>query len=298
MEKKSFNNNFHYLQWEISNPKGKVVIAHGMAEHPYRYDYLAANLNKAGYDVYALFHLGHGNPYHDQLGHFEKKGFEQCVDNLHALIAHLKKEQPEVKVYLLGHSMGSFMGQEYLSKYGSSLDGLILSGSTLPGLLIKSGYLLASIIYLFSFDKSKKSKLLDNLSFGSYNKNFMPARTKFDWLSQDQAVVDNYINDIYCGYICSVGFFKSFLKGVSSLQQKKKNKKIDKKIPVILLGGSLDPVSNNGEGLRRLYTLYDDKLKMEDVTLKIYLEARHEIYNEINRDEVINDTIIWLDKHN
>lgn len=289
--RKDNNREYFYLSWEKEENKNAMVIAHGMAEHPARYEDFALFLNDQGYNVYAIYHEGHGEVHKNTLGHFEKNGFLDCVLNLNDLILKIKNNSD--KVVLLGHSMGSFMTQEYLSRFSCNIDACILSGSSSPNMLIKSGALLANLLYIFP-GKTKKSNFMNNLSFGSYNKQFKPNRTTFDWLSRDYQQVDKYILDPYCGYVCTRGFYKSFLTYFSKIHKKKKLNAIRKDIPILIIGGTKDPVSGNGEGLRTLLVKYKIE-NINDVTLKLYDEARHEILNEINKEEVYIDIKDWLE---
>lgn len=289
--RKEDGHEYFYLAWEKENNNKAVVIAHGMAEHPARYKDFALYLNNHGFNVYAIFHEGHGEVHKDTLGNFEKNGFLDCVFNINDLIIKIKEKYN--KVILLGHSMGSFMSQEYLSRFSNNIDACVLSGSSSPNLLIKSGALIANILYLFP-GKTKQSNFMNNLSFGSYNKHFKPNRTTFDWLSRDEHQVDKYVADPYCGYVCTRGFYKSFISSFAKLHKKRKLKAIRKDLPILIVGGSKDPVSGNGEGLRTLLVKYKTH-NISDVTLKLYEDARHEILNEINKEEVYNDIKEWMD---
>lgn len=289
--RKNDNHIYYYLSWNIENSDKAIVIAHGMAEHPVRYESFAKFLNNQGYDVYAIFHEGHGEINKDKLGHFEKNGFLDCVLNLDDLIN--KVRDTHNKVILFGHSMGSFMSQEYLSRFSNHIDACILCGSSSPNFIMKIASLIANTLYLLP-NKNKPSDFMNKLGFGSYNKQFSPARTNFDWLSRDEKEVDKYIEDPYCGYVCTRGFFKSFITAYAKLHKKKKIKNIRKDIPIFIIGGTKDPVSNNGEGLRTLLVKYKEN-KINDVTLKFYEDYRHEILNEIDKEIVYHDIKDWLD---
>lgn len=281
----------NYVSWEIDNPKASVVISHGMAEHPRRYDDYATFLNNNGYNVYAIYHIGHGE-FAKKLGHMGKNEFDLCVSNINELVEKVSSIAP---VFLLGHSMGSFMSQLYITRY-NNLKGVILSGSTKSNVLFKAGSLVASLICAFSKDSSKPSPFLDKLSFGSYNNAFNNPKTKFDWLSNDEIKVQEYIDDPYCGYICSQYFFKNLTSGCAKMDNKKMLNKINKDLPIFILGGSKDPVSNNGKGLNDLNKQYQ-KLNIKDVNIKVYENGRHEMFNELNRQEVYADTLSFLNNH-
>ncbi len=282
------------LQWLIDNPKYVVVISHGMAEHAQRYDYFANKLNKAEMAVFAIDQIGHGDAIErGEKGYWPKGGFQNCVDNLKTLVDLAKSTYPNKPIILFGHSMGSFISQEYIKQYGDSLNSVILSGSTKVGGLHKMGNFIAHFFFAFG-DNHQPNKFLDNLSFGAYNKPFKPNRTGFDWLSRDTQQVDKYIADPLCGYVCTTGFFKAFLTGLSKLNNHVD--KIPESLPIYIMSGQNDPVGGQ-KGAAELKHMYLDK-KIKSVDLKLYKEGRHEMLNEINRDEVISDIIIWIRNHN
>ena len=294
MEKKMFQNaageQVVYLQWTVFAPRAAVVISHGMVEHPARYDDLASFLNGHGISVYAICHIGHGEDA-QVLNHMGKGGFDRCVANLNYLVK-LARAESRAPVVLLGHSMGSFMAQHYITRY-HNLDGLILSGSTTASPLVKMGAILAKLMCLFSIDKTKPSPFLNAMAFGSYNKAFPDAKTDFDWLSRDAEQVQKYIDDPLCGGICSVSFYQNLTAGMASMGKPALLAKISKDLPIYIQGGSKDPVSEMGQGLYSLKQQYD-ALQIRWVKLDVYPEARHEIFNELNRDEVYHNTLNFI----
>lgn len=294
MEKKMFQNaageQVMYLQWTVFAPRAAVVISHGMVEHPARYDDLASFLNSHGISVYGIYHIGHGEDA-KVLNHMGKGGFDRCVANLNYLVK-LARAESRAPVVLLGHSMGSFMAQHYITRY-HNLDGLILSGSTTASPLVKVGAILAKVMCLFSIDKTKPSPFLNTMAFGSYNKAFPDAKTDFDWLSRDEEQVQKYIDDPLCGGICSVSFYQNLTAGMASMGKPALLAKISKDLPIYIQGGSKDPVSEMGQGLYSLKQQYD-ALEIRRVKLDVYPEARHEIFNELNREEVYHNTLNFI----
>ncbi len=291
------NKKIFAVKWDkVADVKTIVVIVHGMAEHIERYDYLATILNNKNMIVYGYEAIGHGNAItkEEEKGHWEKGDFMQNVDNIDALITYAKGEHPNVKVFLLGHSMGSFLSKQYIIKYGSHIAGVILSGSSCTTPLMKVGAIIANMV------SSKKDKLpnktLDKLSFGGYNKAFKPNKTAFDWLSTDENEVNKYVDDPLCGFICTTGFFKEFTSSLKNLDKKSNLDLIPKNLPIYLFCGSDDPVSNMSKGVETLYKRYQ-KAGLTNVDLKIYDGMRHETLNEINKDIVIKDLISWILKH-
>ncbi len=279
--------------------KAIIIITHGMAEHAKRYDTFAKFLNKNGYIVYAHDQRGHGKTAGsvDKLGFFaEKGGWQKVTDDLATLVEIAKKDYPEYPVFLFGHSMGSFITRTYLIENSNKVKGAILSGTAgSAGLLGKIGLLLTRIIMLFH-KKNTPSPLMDKLSFGDFNKAFKPNRTAFDWLSRDNAQVDKYINDEYCGTVFSVGFFNDMMKGLELVNRKDTAKKLRNNLAVYLFSGDKDPVSKNGKQVKDVFEMYKTA-GISNIQLKLYENARHETLNETNKDEVFNDVLSWLDSN-
>lgn len=291
-----------YYKWsdeKIKNSRGVVQIAHGMAEHAGRYSRFASSLVKAGYKVYANDHRGHGRTAGkiEEMGFFaEKNGWMKVVADMHKLTLVIKKEQLDKPVFLLGHSMGSLLSRSYISRFGDEIRGVILSGTAgNPGVMGKVGKLLARWEVLRK-GKKGRSPLMNRLSFGSFNSSFQPVRTDLDWLSRDRKEVDKYIKDPYCGRIFTAGFFQDLMYGMEEVNDQKCVKKIPRKLPVYFLSGEKDPVGNNTKGVRQVYQRFKNA-GIIDVTCKFYPDARHEILNELNREEVVRDIIVWLEKY-
>ena len=297
MEEKYFVNKtgdqIYYLKWEAADPKCALVISHGMAEHPERYDDVAQFLSGKGITVYAINQMGHG--FHAEIpGHMKKGDFDKCVSNLSELV-EIAKEETGKDVFLLGHSMGSFISQLYIERF-HNIKGLILSGSSAATSVMKMAKPIASLVCTFSKDTSRPSNFMNNMSFGSYNKAIENPKTPFDWLSRDEAQVQKYIDDPLCGYVCSQSFFREMAGGFAVMAQPSELAKIDKDLPIFIHGGSKDPVSDLGKGLYALEKQYKD-LGVKDVTLTVYPEARHEIYNELNKQEVYDNTLAFIKAH-
>ena len=294
MGKKIFQNaagdKVFYLQWSVPVPRAAVVIAHGMVEHPGRYDDFASFLNSNQISVYAICHIGHGEDA-QVLNHMGKGDFDRCVANLNYLVK-LARAESRAPVILLGHSMGSFMAQHYITRY-DNLEGLILSGSTTATPLVKVGAVLAKVMCAFSADKTKPSPFLNSMAFGSYNKAFADAKTDFDWLSRDEEQVQRYIDDPLCGGICSVSFYQNLTAGMASMGKPALLEKINRDLPIYIQGGDKDPVSDMGKGLYSLKQQYD-ALGVKRVKLDVYPGARHEIFNERNREEVYRNTLTFI----
>lgn len=290
---------YKWLPDDASAVKGAVQIAHGMAEHAARYERFAGVLTKAGYAVYANDHRGHGKTAGsvDNLGYFaDENGWEKVVNDMHTLTGIIKKEHPAKPFFLFGHSMGSFLSRHYSMLYAGELTGLVLSGTGGdPGALGKIGFFVATMEAKFR-GKKAQSDMMNKLSFGAFNGAFKPNRTDYDWLSRDNAEVDKYINDPYCGTVFTAGFFCDMLGGIGYINKQENIVKIPKSLPIYLFSGAKDPVGANTKGVTQVY----NSLKsagISDLSLKFYENGRHEMLNEINRDEVFKDVIAWLDKH-
>ena len=283
-------------RYSESPPKAVVMIAHGMAEHSGRYARLAEALVAQGFEVYAHDQRGHGKTAeHGLFGHYaDSKGWELVVNDLANLNHHMRQTHPQVPIFLLGHSMGSYIGIAYLMQHSCSLQGAILSGSNYQPLPV---YQAASLITRFErwrLGPTGRSRLIDFLSFGSFNKAFKPNRTGFDWLSRDPGEVDKYVTDPLCGFVCTTQLWCDLMGGLQQITPVENLAQIDADLPLLVIGGDHDPVSQGkrlGDLAGALRTA-----GLHNVELKIYPEARHELLNESNRDEVTTYLRDWLDR--
>jgi alpha-beta hydrolase superfamily lysophospholipase len=287
---------YHWHSREQRQPRAIVQIAHGMGEHAGRYERVAEALITAGYEVYANDHRGHGltagTP--DQVGKTGTDGFNKMANAMAQLTDEIMERHPGTPIYLFGHSMGSFLAQQYMYRYGYKVAGVILSGTNgKHSPLLQIGILIARSIASWRGD-DHRSPLLMMLTLGSYNKAFRPNRTDCDWLSRDEAEVDRYVADPLCGDIFTAGFFRDFFRGLLVIHRHHHMVQISKQQPVLIIGGERDPVGQMGKGVRQLLGMYN-RLGMEKVTCKLYPGGRHEMLNETNREQVTNDLLIWLD---
>ncbi|NJJ56321.1 alpha/beta hydrolase [Pseudomonas sp. B14(2022)] len=277
-------------------PKALLMLSHGMAEHSGRYARLADALCGAGFGLYAPDQRGHGRTADEgTLGLYaEKDGWNKVVGDLASLNQHIGQQQPGLPIILLGHSMGSYIAQAYLLHHSASLNGAILSGSNFqPVALYRAARLIARAERLRQGVRGR-SALIEFLSFGSFNKAFKPNRTAFDWLSRDPVEVDKYINDPLCGFRCTNQLWIDLLGGLQQISKASNLVQIDPGLPILVMGGECDPVS---EG-KRLKSLADAlrEAGCQNLQLNIYPQARHEVFNETNRDEVTADVLAWLDQ--
>lgn len=277
-------------------PKAVVLLSHGMAEHSGRYQRLGEALGAAGYALYAHDQRGHGKTAtHGVLGHYaDEQGWAKVVGDLASVAQAIGQRHADTPVFLLGHSMGSYIALAYLQHHGAGLQGAILSGSNFqPVALYRSARLIARLERLRQ-GATGRSALIEWLSFGSFNKAFKPTRTRFDWLSRDTDEVDRYLKDPLCGFRCSNQFWVDLLGGLQQISKRSNLAQIDPGLPLMVIGGECDPVSE-GKRLKDLASaLVEAGHQM--LQLKVYPQARHEVLNETNREEVTRDVIHWLDQ--
>lgn len=287
-------------QWlrENQKQKGVIQIAHGMAETAARYERFAEILTANGFIVYANDHRGHGKTAKkiDTLGYLgEKEGFKLVVEDMAHLTKQIKEDHPTLPIYLFSHSMGSFAAQRYIMDFPIQINGLILSGSNgAQGFILKFGKILAKLEMRIR-GKKAKSKLMNQLTFGSYNKNFQPQTTGSEWLTRDREELTKYLNNPYCGTIFPTSFYYEFLDTLEYIEDENNFRKIPKDLPIFLLSGDQDPVGDFGNGVIKLRNRYE-QVGVKDLQMKLYEEARHELLNELNREEVMRDIIKWLEE--
>lgn len=215
------------------------------------------------------------------------------ISDAYVLLQIIKNEYPNLPVFILGHSFGSFLAQSFISRYGSEIKGVILSGSAKQdGPEIAFGRVVAFIQKIIS-GESKKSFLIDKLGFGSYSKRIPDAKSKFSWLSCDDSEVEKYENDPLCGNVLSIGFYYYFFDALKGLYDDNKLSGIPKTLPVFIASGEEDPVGSYGKKVLALYDFYR-KSGLKNVQIKLYPGRRHEIINETDRQEVYDDILSWL----
>lgn len=270
--------------WLPSQVRGAVMIAHGAAEHGGRYARVAQLLAGTGYAVYANDHRGHGrtarNP--EELGRLaESGGWERCVADLGELTQHIRERHDGASVALMGHSMGSFLAQQYITLHGENLSALVLSGSTqleaLPG------------------EKAAEAADVED-PFAIMNAAFTPTRTPFDWLSRDPAEVDRYVADERCGFALSEATFEQMLASVTHAYLPEKLARVPKELPIYLFAGERDPINAGLVGLKALIEMYR-AAGLTNLSWHFYPGGRHEMLNETNREEVMANLLRFLDEH-
>ena len=286
----------HLRVWKpAGDPVGTIQIVHGMGEHILRYERFAKAAVFRGYAVCGHDHRGHGVS-KGQRGYFaDDNGWRKIVEDIRVVNDHISSASGETPLFLLAHSMGSFIGQAFAMHYGERLSGLLLSGSSWPQRAqLLSGRILAKL-EAWRLGKRGYSALLDALGFGGFNRRFRPARTEMDWLSRDNVEVDKYLADPLCGGPFSCGLWLDFLGGLLELGSHQSVARVPADLPILITGGSDDPVGGE-KGMTRLAERYM-QTSHQRVTLKIYPQGRHEMLNEVNRDEVTADWLDWIEAH-
>ncbi|MBR1392819.1 MAG: alpha/beta hydrolase [Ruminococcus sp.] len=287
----------YHVWFPEGEPRGVVQIAHGMSEYSKRYAPFAEFLAANGYIACANDHLGHGDSVRElsELGYFsETEGWENAVKDMHTLTKMMKDNYPELPYFLFGHSMGSFLARAYTTWFGRELDGAVYCGTAGP---VKAGEML-----LLAVDAAKKkngpthrSNTINKVAFGQYNKRIEDARTEYDWLSRDDDIVDAYIADEKCGFVFTLNGFENLGKLLWFVSQEKWFSTMRKDLPILLIAGDADPVGDYGEGVKKVF----NKLISYccSARVRIYEGARHELLNELNKDEVYDDVLRFIETY-
>ena len=290
--------NIHGCRWvPEGDVKAIVQIVHGIAEFVERYDGFAEYLNSLGCLVVAEDHMGHGQSINGGgiQGYFHGGWFSAVADT-YQLMQDTMAAYPGVPYVLFGHSMGSFMARTILCDYPESgIAGAVICGSgwqptfALPamtklidGICRKNG-------------EDKPNEMLQGMIFGSYNSRIEHPRTAFDWLTRDKKIVDAYIAHPLCGFTASAGLLREMMKGMHHIQRKENLAKMKKDLPVFFIAGGDDPVGSYGKGIHKCVAEFK-KSGMTDVSVRIYPLGRHEILNEINKEEIFADVAEWSEK--
>lgn len=262
-------------EWNVPDPRGVVQVAHGLAEHSARYDRFARALNEAGYTVRACDHRGHGASIAGTPGDFGAPGFEALIADMAAYGASLGDDLP---LFLFAHSMGSFAAQSVILRHSEQYAGVVLSGSTALDLLAAG-----------------MAEAEGPVGLEAFNAGF-EHRTGYEWLTRDEAEVDRYVADPLCGFDLPDATVPALFGAAGPLADPTVLAGIRSDLPLLLVSGSEDPLAGGGQLVQVLGQRYRDA-GLVDVTVKLYDGARHELLNELNRDEVTADVVAWLDAH-
>ena len=280
-----------------AEPRAIVQIIHGIAEYIDRYDEFMSFLADNGIIAVGTDHLGHGKSIEsdEQTGFFAyDNGWDYVVRDEEVLRLAMHENYPELPIIVFGHSMGSFMARTLLIRYPDAFNAAIISGTGNQGAALVNGGLFMGNLVTGLKGAHHYSKFLNNLEFGSYNKIYDNPKTEYDWLSRDEANVQKYIDDPLCGFIPSCSLFRDMMTGVKFITNKKNLTAMNKDMPVYFMSGDMDPVGECGKGVQKAYNNFLEA-GMKDVSIKLYPGGRHEMLNEINKDEVYTDILAWLE---
>lgn len=289
-------NNLNVIIWETEKePIGVLQIVHGMAEYIDRYDNFAKYMTEQGFNVIGHDHLGHGHSVSDErdYGFFaEENGDKIIIEDMHSVTQYAREKWEELPNFILGHSMGSFCLRQYLTKYSNDVFGAVIMGTGwIPSAAAFLGKTIAT-----NTCKSKGSHtvnpLLIKLTLEPYNKPFAPARTNCDWLSRDEKQVDLYVNDKLCGFDFTAGAYKDFFTVLEKIAKNRQLIGMRKSLPILITSGSVDPVGGK-KACEKLNAQYK-RCGIDDVTLKLWENDRHEILNELDKSDVYRYIYNWL----
>lgn len=281
------------LKYCASQPKGVVQIVHGIAEHKERYQEFCEFLVQNGYSAYIHDHRGHGESKTKALGYTaEKNGWQTLVDEIRIFSKLIQNENPGIPFFLFGHSMGSFLVRTYSIQDASQLTGLIVcaTGGPMPVMGFFGHKIVQFQKALFGGDKI--GNFANKLSIEPYQKPY----GKNMWLSRDVVIAKDYENDPLCGFTPTLSLFENLLCGIRFTGSFKNIQKTPQKLPILFIAGDGDPVGNFGKGVTKLVNMYK-KSGITDLTYHLYPESRHELLNELNKKDVMDDILKWLNLH-
>ncbi len=290
----------HGIRWEPeAEPRAVLQIIHGMVEFIDRYDDFASFLAEKGFLVVGEDHLGHGESVisDDYHGYFGDKGNEWVIEDIHQLRKLIQKEYPETPYLMLGHSMGSFLVRQYITEreagYAEGLSGVVVMGTGWqPRPLIKAGMAVSKILGIKKV--GKKAPILDAMAFGSYLKRIKNPKTIQDWLTRDDNVVEWYMNEPWCTFKFTPNAYYHMFAGMLKAHDVDRMKNLPAGMPILFCSGAEDPVGGWGEGVRKAYMVYTENTEC-DTDIKLYYDDRHEILNELDKEEVYSDLLEFLE---
>lgn len=290
----------HVVFWKPEQEvRGVVQISHGMIEMIERYDAFAHYLNDNGFAVIGNDHLGHGLTAgrDEDLGYFCRKNMSATVvSDLHRVTRYAKKHYSDVPYFLLGHSMGSFMARRYIMTYGNELTGAILVGTGKQSTLtLVAGKALSEFIRFTRGDRYH-SKLIERLAFHNYLSHIKNPRTESDWITRDEKAVDLYCANKYCNFKFTINGYRTLFEVLTFIQKDYNIENIPCELPLLFLAGGMDPVGNYGKSVNEICCEYKKK-GINDVSMKLYPDDRHEILNELDKEQVYSDILRWLENH-
>lgn len=278
--------------------KGIIQISHGMCEYIDKYDDFAEYMLKQGFVVAGHDHIGHGNSVNksEDKGFFASKdGYKYMIQDLKTATDAIKEEIPDKPVYMLGHSMGSLIARCYVAKYGNEINGLILCGTVGPQPLAKAGIKMVNYIAAKKGERYRSRKIYE-LSLDFANVRFLPVKTRYDWVSSDEAEVKRHMQDERANFVFTVKGFSDLFHLVNLANSEMVIKTIPKSLPIIFMSGDKDPIGENGTGVMKAVKLYRN-MGITNVRIKLYPNKRHELLKEKNKKEVFEDISKWIKVH-
>lgn len=288
----------HAVRWipDGGKPDCVVQIVHGMAEYVERYEEFARFLTERNVLVTGEDHMGHGKsacsdkPY----GYFcEQDPATVVVRDTHRLKKMTQIAYPGIPYIIVGHSMGSFITRNYMYRYGSGIDAAVIMGTGMqPRALLRLSKALANIEKFICGDEHISS-FMDKAAFGNYNARVEIPRTKMDWLTREEQFVDAYLDDPLCGFTFTVNGFRTLFELICRVRKTSNLKKIPKDLPVFFVSGDKDPVGDYGKGVHEAYDSLK-KVGMKNLSMKLYENDRHELLNESDREQVMEDIWKWI----
>lgn len=279
---------------DTDTPKGSILILHGMQEHHERYTEFAEFLNTNEYDVFLYNHRGHGKDKKlEELGFFdEKKGSEKVVRDAVHILDFIRKNGRSDNLILFGHSMGSFIARNVV-QIDDDISKLIICGTAqTPALVSHCGFMLGSLLVYLKGPK-KLSPFMNNMMFGSKLYSSVCTRTSFDWLTRHNATVGQYINDPYCGFICTTSMYRDIMKLIINATSASCTKLTRHDLPILIISGENDPVGGCGKEVAKYFAMLQ-RLGFTKVECTLYEDCRHELLNELNKRDIMSDIVTWL----
>lgn len=296
-------NGMYKVHGKVAKPlnqevRGIIQVSHGMCEYIDKYNDFIEYMTKQGFVVVGHDHIGHG----DSVNKKEDRGFFASKDGYKYLIQDLKKVTdivkdrfPDKPIYMVSHSMGSLIARCYVAKFGNEIKGLILCGTLGPQPLAKAGIKMANFIAEKKGERYRSRKIYD-LSLDFANIKFLPAKTRYDWVSSDPEEVKRHMEDKVANFIFTVRGFSDLFHLVNLANSEMVIKTIPKELPIILMSGDKDPVGENGTGVMKVVKLYKN-MGLSNVRIKLYSNKRHELLKEKNKNEIFEDIHKWIDAH-
>lgn len=297
---KDGNTEIHTIEWK---PEGEVKavlqLSHGMVEYIKRYDEFAEFMCSHGYYVVGNDHLGHGKSVQSksEYGFFNEKYGNACViGDMHTLRQRTMKKYPDVPYFMLGHSMGSSLLRQYVQMYGNGLAGAMFIGvvADQQRATLQFGRRLCRTLAMFR-GWHYKSKLVDRMAVGAYNRKFKNPKTRADWVTSDEEHLEKYISDPLCSFVFTVNAYYSMFTGMLIMEKKESIYIIPKQLPILFAAGAEDPVGGFGKGVRKVYEKYK-AAGIQDIGLRLYAGDRHELLNETDREQVYEDLLEWMEE--